>query len=261
MLGFIPFGSNIKKYFHKYQSAQSHINAIILALNNGKDGLLKDNASIEEEKLTLWEMMQSLEQQIYLGKKLDEQLQVKIHDLEKSNPEKVKAIQEDMLFYVRQRVQDMLTQLAVSVQGYLAMDMIKKNNLELIKGVDRATTTTVSALRTAVTVAQTLANEKLVLDQVSALNETTGKMIESTSDILKHQAATIHSQSTNTTIEVDKIKTAFHNIYKTIDMIDAYKIDALDHINETVITLSSEIDKAKKYLDKPVEHQSIESNV
>jgi len=261
LLGFIPFGSNIKKYFHKYQSAQSHINAIILALNNGKDGLLKDNASIEEEKLTLWEMMQSLEQQIYLGKKLDEQLQVKIHDLEKSNPEKVKAIQEDMLFYVRQRVQDMLTQLAVSVQGYLAMDMIKKNNLELIKGVDRATTTTVSALRTAVTVAQTLANEKLVLDQVSALNETTGKMIESTSDTLKHQAATIHSQSTNTTIEVDKIKTAFHNIYKTIDMIDAYKIDALDHINETVITLSSEIDKAKKYLDKPVEHQSIESNV
>ena len=78
-----------------------------------------------------------------------------------------------MLFSVRQKHQDLLTQLAVSVQGYLALDVIRRNNLELIKGVDRATTTTVSALRTAVIVAQALADQKLVLDQITALNTTT----------------------------------------------------------------------------------------
>ncbi len=36
------------------------------------------------------------------------------------------------------RSQDLLTQLAVSVQGYLALDLIRRNNVELIKGVDRA---------------------------------------------------------------------------------------------------------------------------
>src|ERR1700739_4781328 len=105
-----------------------------------------------------------------------------------TDPDKAKSLQEDGLFYVRQKVQDLLTELAVSAQGYMALDMIRQNNLELIKGVDRATTTTVSALRTAVIVAQALNNQKLVLDQINAPNTTTSNLIESTSEMLKQQS-------------------------------------------------------------------------
>src|SRR6202165_324382 len=104
--------------------------------------------------------------------------------IQASDPDRAKVLQEDVLFYVRQKDQDILTQLAVSVQGYLALDVIRRNNVELIKGVDRATTTTVSALRTAVIVAQARAHQKLVLDQITALNTTTGNLIESTSEML-----------------------------------------------------------------------------
>ena len=93
----------------------------------------------------------------------------KIAEIEATDPEKAKALRDDVLFYARQKHQDLLTQQAVSIQGYLAIDLVRKNNLELIKGVDRATTTTVAALRTAVIVAQALANQKLVLDQITAL--------------------------------------------------------------------------------------------
>src|SRR5207237_787578 len=82
---------------------------------------------------------------------------------------------------------DLATQLAVSAQGYLALELVRKNNLELAKGVDRATTTTVSALRTAVMTAQGLVNQKLVLDQIGALNTTTAEMIEGTSAMLHQQ--------------------------------------------------------------------------
>jgi len=101
--------------------------------------------------------------------------------IQATDPARAKVLNEDMLFYVRQKNQDLLTQLAVSVQGYLALDVIRRNNVELIKGVQRATTTTISALRTAVIVAQAMANQKLVLDQITALNTTTSTMIESTS--------------------------------------------------------------------------------
>ncbi len=90
-------------------------------------------------------------------------------------------MRQDVLFYVRQKHQDLLTQLAVSIQNYLAIDIVIKNNVELIKGVDRATTTTISALRTAVIVAQALNNQKLVLDQITALNTTTSGLIQRTS--------------------------------------------------------------------------------
>src|SRR3546814_18180569 len=101
-------------------------------------------------------------------------------DLEAADPAKSKAIQETALFYVRQRSTDLLTQMAVTVQGYLALDLVKKNNAELVKGVDRASTTTVAALRTAVTVAQALPNQKLALQQIGALTTQTPQHIAST---------------------------------------------------------------------------------
>ena len=109
-----------------------------------------------------------------------------------------------MLFSVRQKNQDLLTQLAVSVQGYLALDVIRRNNLELIKGVQRATTTTISALRTAVIVAQALADQKLVLDQITALNTTTSNLIESTSEMLHQQSGQINEQAASATVELDE---------------------------------------------------------
>ena len=133
-----------------------------------------------------------------------------------------------MLFYVRQKHQDLLTQLAVSIQSYLAIDIIIKNNIELIKGVDRASTTTISALRTAVIVAQALGNQKLVLDQIAALNTTTSGMIERTSEMLKDNSAAIQEQAASSSIGIEQLQAAFANIYATMDSIDEFKIKALD---------------------------------
>jgi len=257
LFGIIPFGNRLRDYFLQYQSAQSHINAILQGLYNGQDELRKDNAAIEQEKANLWAMMQKLEQYVYVGKQLDAELEGRIGQIEAENQEKARIVKEEVLFYLRQKVQDLLTQLAVSIQGYLALDMIRKNNLELIKGVDRATTTTISALRTAVIVAQALANQKLVLDQINALNATTSNLIESTSAMLKQQSGQIQQQAVSATVSLDKLKTAFANIYQTMDMMADYKIKALDNMRQTVDVLSTEVDKAKKYVAQAREAETI----
>ena len=178
LFGIIPFGNRMRGYFMKYQSAQSHIAAILAALASGKDELLMDNAAIDIERANLWKTMGKLEQMIHISKALDAKLEDKADELDATDPAKAKAIRETALFYTRQRTTDLLTQMAVTVQGYLALDLVKKNNVELVKGVDRASTTTVAALRTAVTVAQALTNQRLVLEQITALNTTTANMIE-----------------------------------------------------------------------------------
>jgi uncharacterized protein YaaN involved in tellurite resistance len=261
LFGIIPFGNRIRDYFDKYRSAQSHIEAILQALYAGQDELQQDNASVEQEKQNLWATMQRLNQYVYLAKRLDGALEAKIVQVEGADPAKGKQLREDILFPVRQKVQDLLTQLAVSAQGYLALDLIRKNNVELIKGVDRATTTTVSALRTAVIVAQALANQKLVLEQISALNTTTGDLIEQTSEMLKDQSAEVGQQAASSTVAVDKLQSAFNNIYATIDAIDGFKLQALDSMRQTVQTLEQEVGKAQAYLDRAHEGEPKEQAV
>jgi len=246
LLGMIPFGDRLRDYFHKYESAQSHIDAILKALLDGQDELRKDNAALDQEKVHLWETMQRLAQYAYVAEHLDKALEAKIAQL--SDAEKAKVLRDDVLYAVRQKHQDLLTQLAVSIQGYLAIDLVRKNNLELIKGVDRATTTTVSALRTAVIVAQALANQKLVLDQITALNTTTANLIESTSQLLATQGVAIQKQSAESTIGIQSLQRSFDNVYQAMDSIDTFKVAALDSMKQTIGTLQGEIDKAQSYV-------------
>jgi uncharacterized protein YaaN involved in tellurite resistance len=261
-LGIIPFGNRIDRYFDKYRSSQTHIQKILRSLGDGKDELLMDNAAIDTERANLWKTMHKLEQMAHISKSLDQQLEDKANELDATDPAKAKAIRETALFYTRQRTTDLLTQMAVTVQGYLALDLVKKNNVELVKGVDRASTTTVSALRTAVTVAQALTNQKLVLEQIGALNTTTAGMIDTTGEMLKSQTGAIHEQAAASTIPLETLQRAFQNIYDTMDQIDRFKLEALDNMKQTVNTLSNEVEKSRGYIARAegVEKAKLESS-
>jgi uncharacterized protein YaaN involved in tellurite resistance len=246
----VPLQNQVNDYFRKYQSAQSQIEAIVTALYRGQDELLRDNAAIEQEKAHIWAMKTRLEQYAYMAAELDETLTRKIEELRTTDPVKARALQEDALFYVRQKRQDLLTQLSVAVQGYLALELIRKNNLELVKGVERASTTTVSALRTAVISALALGNQRLVLDQISALNTTTGNLIESTAQMLRQQTAETSNMAASATVSIEKLQSAFDNIYATIDTIDSFKVSALDSMRKTIDVLTAEVARAQDYMER-----------
>ena len=249
LLGVLPFGNKLRDYFRGYESSQSHLNAIIESLRRGKDELLRDNGAIETEKASMWSLMGELEKHGYLARAVGDAVDREVQALQPAEPERARALQEDVLFAARQKQQDIATQLAVNVQGYMALDLIKRNNAELVKGVDRATTTTVAALHTAIAVAQAVANQKLVLDQIDAVRGTTSELILSTSKILRQNASRIQEGAAAPTIDVDKLKEAFANVRATIEGMADYRIKALSSMERTVDTLSDEVGKAKAYLE------------
>jgi uncharacterized protein YaaN involved in tellurite resistance len=108
----------------------------------------------------------------------------------------------------------------------------------------------VSALRTAVIVAQALSNQKLVLDQITALNTTTSDLIQRTSEMMRDNSAQIQQQAASATIGLPQLQAAFANIYATMDSIDSFKLQALDTMAATIGTLETEVVKSKEYLDR-----------
>jgi uncharacterized protein YaaN involved in tellurite resistance len=247
----LPGGNKLQRYFAKYESAQTHLNAIIKALDSGQDELRKDNAAIETEKANMWKMMGKLSEYNQLATALDSAVTKKVDDVEASgDSDEATALRSDALFAIRQRRQDIMTQLAVSVQGYMALDLVRKNNLELIKGVDRAQTTTVAALRTAIIVSQALSRQKLVLNQITALNTTTSNLIEATSNQLRVQGAEINQQAASSTIDIQKLQTAFDNVFQTMDALDEFRSQAVNSMSQTVTELEGQIERAKPYLER-----------
>jgi uncharacterized protein YaaN involved in tellurite resistance len=251
VLKWLPGGDKIDRYFDKYKSAQSQINDIIKALDSGQDELRKDNAAIETEKANMWTLMGKLREYNELAAALDGAIEQKIAELDAAGrTEDANTVRSDALFPVRQRRQDIQTQMAVAVQGYMALDLIRRNNLELIRGVDRAQTTTIAALRTAVIVSQALSRQKLVLDQITALNTTTSNLIESTSEQLRIQGAAINQQAASSTVDVAKLQAAFDNVFATMDALDTFRAQAVDSMAETVQALEGQIQRAQPYLER-----------
>ena len=80
---------------------------------------------------------------------MDEQISAQIEQakLDGIEEEKLKFVTEEILFPLRQRIMDMQQMVVVNHQGIVAMEVVKRNNKELIRGVDRARTVTVTALR------------------------------------------------------------------------------------------------------------------
>ncbi|GAA4314443.1 toxic anion resistance protein [Klenkia terrae] len=259
VLKWLPGGDKIDRYFDKYKSAQSHLNAIIKALDSGQDELRKDNAAIETEKANMWTTMAKLREYNELATALDEALEGKVAELEAAGrTDDANTVRSDALFPVRQRRQDITTQMAVAVQGYMALDLIRRNNLELIRGVDRAQTTTVAALRTAVIVSQALSRQKLVLDQINALNTVTSDLIQSTSEQLRIQGAAINEQAASSTIDVAKLQAAFDNVFATMDAVDTFRAQAVTSMADTVRALEGQLERAQPYLARVRANEAIE---
>ena len=128
-------------------------------------------------------------------------------------------VEEDILFALRQRTLDLQQQLAVNQQGVLAIEIIIRNNRELVRGVDRALDVTISALQVAVTVALALAHQRIVLDKIEAINTTTSAMIAGTAERLKTQGTQIHQQASSTMLDMEALKGAFADIDAALDEI------------------------------------------
>ncbi|MCO5974598.1 toxic anion resistance protein [Actinoallomurus soli] len=257
LLSKLPFGRSLRDFVSRYQSANVNINKIVTALRSGQDELRRDNAAIQNERAALWATMGKLQEYAVLAQALDEAIEPAI--TETADEEKANALRADVLFPVRQKRQDLLTQLAVCAQGYLALDTVRRTNDELVRGVDRAASTTVSALRIAVTVAAALSNQKLVIEQVNALRATTEDIIRTNAELLAGQSGEIQRIAADPAVGVQTLRTSFEQIYRTIDAVDSFKAQAVTNMQATVDALGAELNRASAYLSRAHERNELES--
>jgi uncharacterized protein YaaN involved in tellurite resistance len=226
----------VRAYIARYQKAESAIKDIIASLELGRTTLKNDNTTLEIEQQVLRDLTKKLMKEIELGNLMDRSIEMQVVAAKDRNedPEKVKFVTEEVLFPLRQRVMDLQQMVIVNQQGVMAMEIVIRNNKELMRGVERAQTVTLSALRTSVTVAGALSNQKVVLKKIQKLNETTNDLIISTSQMLKEQGTDIQTQAMETSVSVETMKTAFANAMEALDSISTYKQEALPKMRDTI---------------------------
>ncbi|WP_290060169.1 toxic anion resistance protein [Amycolatopsis solani] len=256
LLGLFPVAAGAKRALDRYRAANEPVNALVVDLRGRQDVLRRDNASIKRERERLWQVMGRLAEAAALAEAVDGAIEAQAGVFDLTDPGRATALRGDVLYPIRQRHQDLLTQLAVSAQGYLALDLVRKNNDELIRGVERAVSTTVSALRVALLVSGALASQRDVLDEVAALQATTDGLIRANSELLTLQSAEIRKASSDPAVATETIRQSFDRIYASIDAIDGFRAEAVRSMAATVESLSGEIRRAEDHLRRSHEGEA-----
>jgi uncharacterized protein YaaN involved in tellurite resistance len=239
-LGFIPgIGSPLKRFFTRFESAQVVIDAIIRALEEGKKVLQRDNVTLSQDQKAMRELTLRLQKTVELGMLIDQKFSYALEREVAAEDPRRRFVEDEILFPLRQRIQDLQQQLAVNQQGVLAIEIIIRNNKELVKGVDRGINVTVNALNVAVTVALALANQKIVLDKIEAVNTTTNRLIAQTASQLRTQGAEIHKQAGSTQLDMETLKKAFVDINAALDDISAFRKKALPQMASSILEMDA----------------------
>jgi uncharacterized protein YaaN involved in tellurite resistance len=248
-LGRIPgVGTPIKRYFSKYESAQTVIQAIVRSLKDGKERLLRDNVTLSEDQKLMRESTHKLDRAIRLGQLMDQKLQHRLDREIPADDPRHRFVSEELLFPLRQRIMDLQQQLVVNQQGVLAAEIIIRNNKELARGVDRSLMVTITALEVGATVALALANQKIVLEKMDAVGKTTSDLIAGTAARLKTQGVEIHKQASSAQLNIESLKAAFADIRTAMDDISNFRVQALPQMAASVL----ELDKLSREAGKTI---------
>ncbi|MFK0244058.1 toxic anion resistance protein [Amycolatopsis azurea] len=258
LMGLIPVAGSAKKALDRYRAANEPVNALVLDLRARQDVLRRDNAALKGERERLWVTLGKLSEAAAFAEAVDTAVERQAGIFDFTDPTRAKALRADALHPIRQRHQDLLTQLAVSAQGYLALDLVRRNNDELIRGIERAVSTTVAALRVALLVSGALAGQRDVLDEVRAVQATTDGLIRANAEILELRGAEIQRAGSDPAVAVATIRESFDRIYRSIDAIDEYKAGAVSTMAATVEALSGEIRRAEDHLRRSHETATAE---
>ena len=242
----------VRKYFAKYEKAEGAISDIVESLDKSSKVLQNDNTTLLNEENYLRQVTNKLLADIELGKQMDSSIEAQIQkaEIEGVDQSKIDFVREEVLFPLRQRIMDMQQMIVVNQQGIVSLNVIRRNNKELIRGVYRAKNVTVSALRTGVMVASALYDQKIVMDKINILNQTTENIIESTSHMLKEQGSEIQKHSAETMISPEVLKAAFAEALQAIDDVSTYKVQALPQMKETINMFSDMADEGQKVVEK-----------
>jgi uncharacterized protein YaaN involved in tellurite resistance len=250
ILGFIPFGNKLKAYFRKFQSAGGQLNTALQQVLASRDDMSKDVAEIETVKQKLWAAMQKLNAAILFARELDTRVAEKVESLKAVDPARANALEQEVLFYARQNLTDMQTQMAVSVNGYLAMEVLKKTGREMVNGCSRVATTGMSALTVATTVARATGNQIEVMKMLQGVSGTIGDLIEESGRALNTHVQKTGEFASNPLIGVERLQSMFDQTFAAMDSMDKFRTEALGVMARNNELIRAQIDKAQAYVDR-----------
>jgi uncharacterized protein YaaN involved in tellurite resistance len=232
--GHIPgIGSKLNRYFTRFESSGKVIESLFDSVEVSRQQLIRDIDTLRDEQITMRQSTRDLQRYIATCQLIDEKLSAEAVKYDPQSDE-AKYINTKLIFRLRQRITDLQQQLVVNQQGVLMFEVLIENNKELIRGVNRCKNVTYPALIIGITAAQALANQKIVLNKIQALDDVGNRTIAFNAKLLATQGIEIHKQAASAQLSDAGLAQAMKDAIKALDDVDSFRMRALEQMGTAI---------------------------
>lgn len=250
ILGIIPGGIKLRAYLRRFASAQSQIKQLVAQLSAAQDDLERDIVAIDDARAQLWTALRNLQAAAHFARQMHDKLTAQVERLKSSDARRATALEQEALFHAARALEGILAQQAVTANGYLALDPLKRTAREMSTGIDRLNTTGMSALALAQMIAIATGHQQRVQQALSGTRDTIGRLIEQTSVQLGGHVQTVAKTALDPVIDIAKLQTAFDHTFKAMDAMDNFRVAALAAMRRNNEALQTLIDKSAPWLER-----------
>lgn len=250
LLGLIPFGNKLRAYLLRFDAAGDSIRKTIDHLYGVQDELARGDQALYATMQKLLEALTRLKAADMFANELDAKLSAAIDGLKATDPARAKAVEQEVLFYVRQASQDIKTQILVCINGYKMLEGLRKTGRELRNGCDRMATIGMSSLSIAVTLARAQGYQIKVMDALASSSKAIEGLIASTSTQFGQHVDRVAEFQSNPLIGVQALQTAFDTTFAALDRMDEFRGKAIQTMGVNIGNLKTLIDKGEARMNR-----------
>jgi uncharacterized protein YaaN involved in tellurite resistance len=163
---------------------------------------------------------------------------------------RAKALEQEVLFYARQNLGDMLGTKALAVNGYLAMGILRQTGRNVVIGCDRVATNGMMALTIAQTVAIATANQVKTMEMLDGIKGQIENLTVQSSEMLGQHVNRVSEFSKNPLLGVETLKRAFDNTFKAIDAMDTFRSQAIGAMGQNITEMKKLVEQGETYVNR-----------
>ncbi|MBZ7963334.1 toxic anion resistance protein [Campylobacter sp. W0049] len=223
---------HLSNYVEKFESTSKLIDNIVIYLNKSEEELINDNKALN---LEINELSQRRDNYLASTKELETlEKECEEYLINEKDEFLIKKFKSETHFPLLQKKIDIKQKIMVIEQSILAFMTIIANNRELIVSLDRTKEVTIEALGVGILMAQSLSEQKRILNSVNGLNKTTSELIQETSNQLKTQATEIQIQASSAMLDMKGLEKSFNNCLESFEKIRNFREKATDEIKQQI---------------------------
>lgn len=232
LLGLIPYGNKLKSYLRRYESAEKQMNVIYEKVIEAKTAVERGVSDLGLDQQKLWSGLEKLEGVVYFISSLDERLTAHIASIRDSDPDRARALDTEVLYYVRQNLEDVLTTQALTINAYNVAGGLRKTGREVMNGCDRLATLGVAALSLGVKMARESGLQIETMKLLVGSKQSIESLIMATGEAFKAHVAETTKFASDALMGMDSLQKMFDATYSGMEILEQYRTGSLAAMSE-----------------------------